>query len=511
MDRKKPIGFVTHKELQRNHDLPLYQDHCEQGRIVNPTDLRLVPSRTRPSGVALSDGTGILDQLMLELHQDELEALDEDLLIELGKVCWNDYRTIYFVHDKRMLGLLRRELKWLVASGDITAAQADILRNGLAETYLCGDPVFRSALFSTKPAEKNNWVLKKCMSGKGDGMVFGKDIDEETWKDMLSAEFLMSCADRSFSGSNRGSSSSRSSSRSSSTGRTTDSSAGGSSGNVSGISSPDEDAPNAKPMISDSLGQNNHGHYVLQRYVKQKKLDMIVQDKDCENLTMLRVKWYVVGTMTCVNRTLLAPAYYRTNNTDIVAVGRGGLMIIAASDPDLTFTYTLPGPEEKVESELQPAMDAELKPEPGPNSKPEQGESKPGPAGQLAAVEHQEASTANLLTVPSDARVVAGALEATETEIEFVKNSLMKYGLAVVDMELDDPASEYMVDIIKSLGEPLEHSSRHGILWDVKPIEGMDSKRGARSETMESFPWHTVSRPFPFDTINVSEDSNICS
>jgi hypothetical protein len=135
--------------------------------------------------VSLSDDIGVLDQFILELHQEEIEELDEDLLLQLGRICWNDLRTIYFTHDNRFLGILQREAGWLLEMGDITAPQAETLRNAIAETYIPGDPVFRFLILSTNSSEKNNWTLKKCMAGKGEGMIFGKDLSEKEWRDIL--------------------------------------------------------------------------------------------------------------------------------------------------------------------------------------------------------------------------------------------------------------------------------------------------------------------------------------
>jgi hypothetical protein len=96
-----------------------------------------------------------------------------------------------------------------------------------------------------------------------------------------------------------------------------------------------------------------------------------------------------------------------------------------------------------------------------------------------------------IVSVPADARVFA-ALNGPEMQYDQVRMSLARYGLSVVHLPRKDPHSKYVVALSQALGQPLPHSSLHGILWDVRPIEGMDSLRAARSETKECFPWHTV-------------------
>jgi hypothetical protein len=149
-------------------------------RFVKPQSLRLLPD-----GMGITDDVGPVNQFLLELHQSEIEALPEPLLHVLAKTCWNDLRTIYFVHDKRMLYLIRRELEWLVGLGEITPGQAEVLRRGVTETYISTDPQFERVL---QKGRKEEWTIKMCMAGKGEGMVFGKNVDEDTWLELLESQ-----------------------------------------------------------------------------------------------------------------------------------------------------------------------------------------------------------------------------------------------------------------------------------------------------------------------------------
>ena len=365
----------------------------------------------------VTDNIGIIEQIMLELHQDEIEALDEELLVEIGKVCWNDLRTIYFAHDKRMLGLIRRELPWLVQCGVITTTQEKEIENGLVETYTPSDEIWSSITDRTIQGEKDKWVLKKCLAGKGDGMLFGKDMTEQAWKKVLKEQYNLQNSIRSEEGNER-----RDSSLTAATG--------------CGENSQRDDEGTEPSM----------GLYVIQRYVEQRKSELIVHDLLSTELQVKHVRWNIVGSAFGINGIILPLMYFRTSASEVIAVASGGFSVSGVTVPGVMGELVVPA----------------------------------------AVKDFQQA------IIQPDARILATTMEMCQANIEAVKNSLTKYGLAVVDLQFDDPASEYMVNITKHMGEPLGHSSKHGILWDVRPVAGMNSTKAARSHTMEQFPWHTV-------------------
>jgi hypothetical protein len=421
VDSNRPIALLVHKEflLHGSHDMNPAAAHLfPYARIVDPQTLRLLPDGR------IVDDIGPIDQFLLELHQSEIESLEEPLLQAVARLCWNDLRTIYFVHDKRMLYLVRRELEWLVGLGEITPGQAEVLRRGVTETYVPADPQFKTVL---ENGRREEWTMKVCMSGKGEGMVFGKNVDEDTWRGLLESQYR--CEGASSSG--RCSPASLSSSTSSAS----------SASSISSITS----AGTGDISEKDIEGM---GIYVLQRYIKQKRIPLLVSMpiSSPEGETHTTVTWPLVGTMLCVDRLLLGISTWRTAPSDIIALSHGlGFAFPGVTVSSVPPTYTIPSA--------------------GPN--------------------HGNVS------VPADARVFA-ALNDRAAQYTQVRRSLAKYGLAVVHLPRKDPHSKYIVALSQALGEPLAHSSSHGILWDVKPVEGMDSLRAARSETKESFPWHTV-------------------
>ncbi|KAI5820897.1 hypothetical protein BZA77DRAFT_384008 [Pyronema omphalodes] len=393
IDASRPVAIVGDKELRDPHDVAPAADMLFPfSRFVKPQSLRL-----SSDGMGITDDIGPLDQFLLEMHQFEIEELSEPLLHVLAKTCWNDLRTIYFVHDKRMLYLIRRELEWLVGLGEITPGQAEVLRRGVTESYIPKDPQFERILHEGK---KDEWTLKMCMAGKGEGMIFGKNVDEDRWKEVL-----------------------------------------------------------------ESQRQQESGcSYVLQRYIKQKRVPLMVpmpsSSPDGE-ASLTKVCWPLVGTFLCVDRHFLGISPWRTAPADIIALSHGlGFAFPSITEVSVPSVNIIKAPQANPQNGVNGVNGVE-----NSNSKPN-------------------------VSVPADARVFA-ALNGPEVQYDQVRASLAKYGLSVVHLPRQDPDSKYVVALSQALGLPLAHSSAHGILWDVRPIEGMDSKRAARSETKECFPWHT--------------------
>lgn len=178
-------------------------------RFVLPTDLRLVPDQENKDDYRLccvareaeSQETERLSSLIhhngeileeihqvgLELHQRELHALSPEMLRQISLRCFNDMRTILLVHDKRMLGIVRQELESLVGRNIITPAQAKALNKGIADTLLPGSAELDRFIeyCRSNPELRNGYILKPIRGGKGEGIVFGEDLDSVEWASRL--------------------------------------------------------------------------------------------------------------------------------------------------------------------------------------------------------------------------------------------------------------------------------------------------------------------------------------
>lgn len=172
-------------------------------RFILPADLRLLPDAQAkggyklccvvkssdsmvPSSSFLCHNGEILEeihQLGLELRQQELRALQPEMLHQISLRCFNDLRTILLVHDKRMLGIVKQEIKDLVARNVLTPMQAEALNKGIADTILPGSLELQDLIRHCKesPGQKDEYILKPVRSGKGDGIVFGKELSSAEW------------------------------------------------------------------------------------------------------------------------------------------------------------------------------------------------------------------------------------------------------------------------------------------------------------------------------------------
>ncbi|OBT81496.1 hypothetical protein VE02_09881 [Pseudogymnoascus sp. 03VT05] len=198
-DINSPIHLLKSSEIGIDiHLLEYYlRERCGlKVQFIKPEQLRLVPNTSWGSNSTLwcailtdkgssedkEDSTEwrlispegeILEQVhqvALELHQSEMESLGQDMLKDLAPLCVNNLRTIYLVHDKRML-----------------ADEAEMLQNGIAQTILAGSSELKELIQCTRNGVgvKDNFVLKLIGSSKGNGIIFGEDISTEVWMEYL--------------------------------------------------------------------------------------------------------------------------------------------------------------------------------------------------------------------------------------------------------------------------------------------------------------------------------------
>ena len=175
--------------------------HSITGRkpiFIKPSDLRLCPCHSSLTGFTLHHAVGVdthgnevlepIHQIGLELHQHELRGLPAPMLRGISLHYFNDLRTVFLVHDKRMLGIVLQELGNLVSvQGALTFADAETLRQGIALTINPDSDALTALakLSNVWPALKDDFLLKPIRYGKGAGIVFGCDLTPQEWSARL--------------------------------------------------------------------------------------------------------------------------------------------------------------------------------------------------------------------------------------------------------------------------------------------------------------------------------------
>ncbi|EPS42535.1 hypothetical protein H072_3486 [Dactylellina haptotyla CBS 200.50] len=182
-------------------------------RVINPSQLRLVASKgsrlgfklcctvsedqamqtkcANPSDTILKHNGELLEeihQIGLKLFEPELYSLSTDIFRHIALRCVNDPRSIFLIHDKRILGIVQQELDDLVHKhGVLTSDQADCLRRHIIPTILPGSPEFTDIVARTEKDEttKDNYILKPIRDCAGVGILLGRDISIEKWKAIL--------------------------------------------------------------------------------------------------------------------------------------------------------------------------------------------------------------------------------------------------------------------------------------------------------------------------------------
>ncbi|KAJ5407254.1 hypothetical protein N7465_008538 [Penicillium sp. CMV-2018d] len=88
-------------------------------------------------------------------------------------------------------------------------------------------------------------------------------------------------------------------------------------------------------------------------------------------------------------------------------------------------------------------------------------------------------------------------LASHQTHLTTIDRFLQHDAIVHIKLAFEDHDSNYIQTLVKGLhkshghGLPITHSANRGWMWDVRPTPASLQNCQARSETMESFPWHT--------------------
>lgn len=124
-----------------------------------------------------------VQQVGLQLFDYELFSLPTELVGHIALCCTNDVRSVFIVHDKRVLGIILQELDALVRRRAFSLSQARILQKHIIPTILPGSKEFRDILNHARhnPQIKDGFLLKSFRDARGSGVLPGKDLSIDQW------------------------------------------------------------------------------------------------------------------------------------------------------------------------------------------------------------------------------------------------------------------------------------------------------------------------------------------
>ncbi|RFU73926.1 taurine catabolism dioxygenase [Trichoderma arundinaceum] len=161
----------------------------QEMRIISPSDLRLTEDTSSPTGYHLSctaKDSGQPErvwQISMDMVQAEIREFSPEILREIARICTNDLRSVFLLHDKRFLGIVLEELDSLLEAGVVDLVEAQLLKESIAPTYVPGSAGWHAAIHS--PNAKEELVLKNARAGIGMGHTFGHKVTQEVWDERL--------------------------------------------------------------------------------------------------------------------------------------------------------------------------------------------------------------------------------------------------------------------------------------------------------------------------------------
>ena len=156
----------------------------------------------------------------------------------------------------------------------------------------------------TVHGEKDKWVLKKCSSAKGDGILFGKDISEQDWKQFLREQNILHKASRCYDGGEKRDSLTTA---------------------AAGFGQNDQ--------CSSDSAESSMQLYLIQPFVKQRTFELIVHDTLAAEPQMKHARWSIVGSALGIKGVTLPLICFRTNPGDIIGQAYNSLHIAGFTAP----------------------------------------------------------------------------------------------------------------------------------------------------------------------------------
>lgn len=365
----------------------MLQDSIKNAIFLKPTDLKYDRTLNKLYFLNENNVKTYIEQFIIELHQDEIVNMPNEILKCLVNSCTilNDLRTIFIVHNKRFMGLLSDD----TFLGDyLSKTHHDTIKQHRIFSILPEKLEFEPSLYEEIINQKQAWLLKPSLFGKGEGIIFGKNVNEKEWSQLIDKCLL---------------------------------------------------TPNK---------------FLIQKYVAQEKFS-INHEESLED-------YFMVGCLLCFDTKFLGPGIFRSSNKDLISLSQGGF-----------FLYPVEG--------LSNDLDAQTSQK-----------SKTNPLEGMRATfilnkTNNKLNNFKEIKLPSDA--VFKVPKFSFEKVSSYERSLLKYGIALLELNFEDSESKFFSELVNKIGVPLAHSSKNDdFLWHIKPAIENEI---ARSHSKEVFEMHT--------------------
>lgn len=160
------------KDKEDGFDIHLFKEYWI--KITSQDCLFIHPNQLKIENENLIDKktNSIIEQFILELHQDEICDLSDDILqflIENKQINYiNDFRTIFILHDKRLFTLLSdKEFLYALLNDN----QQESITQLIPKTFIINK--IPNYLKDSILNNKQHWCIKPNSAGKGENVTIG--------------------------------------------------------------------------------------------------------------------------------------------------------------------------------------------------------------------------------------------------------------------------------------------------------------------------------------------------
>jgi glutathionylspermidine synthase len=182
LDYFKDAKTITHiKEREKGADIFFFLKELQK-RGLAVTDCPLNQTKLQ-DGIIYANGEPITHAIF-ELEKDEWLGISPEMLsawTNKNIFSLNEIRTQLLTHDKRMLAVLSNSE---IMSDYLEFADRQFLQKYLIPTYSAAD----KSIFQQLRNEPQQWILKRNSSGRGIGILVGKECSLESWQAALDHE-----------------------------------------------------------------------------------------------------------------------------------------------------------------------------------------------------------------------------------------------------------------------------------------------------------------------------------